>query len=128
MWAAARVQGPHESARYFSVVNLPVTWLPESSTGSACEWEIQLCAGGYERQAALPGLRAREYESEGALETSHTSSSKQKSRVICIYLHQLAATGQRIGTEPSRKEIRDVFNCSCVTGKIPWRCDSRVSH
>lgn len=32
--------GPHESARCSSVVNLPVTWLPESSTGSAREWEI----------------------------------------------------------------------------------------
>lgn len=48
--------GPHESARRSSVVNLPVTWLPGSSTGSACEWEIGRCAGGHERQAALPGV------------------------------------------------------------------------
>lgn len=118
MWAAARVQPPHESARCFSVVNLPVTWLPESPTGSASEWGIRMCAGGHERQAALPGVRARGCASEGALETSHAFSSKQKSRVICIYLHQLAETGQKIGTKPSRKEEKDVFSCSCVTGKL----------
>lgn len=78
-----------------------------------------MCAGGHEHPAALPGARARECASEGALETSHTFSSKQKSRVICIYLHQLAATGQRIGTKPSRKEGKGCFELLLRHGETP---------
>lgn len=53
MWAAARVQGQHESVRPFSVVNLPVTWL--LSAGSACEWQMQMWAGGRRRQGGAGG-------------------------------------------------------------------------
>lgn len=74
MWAAARVQGQHESVHHIYII----------------------------------------YIIGGALETSHTFSSEQKSRLISIYLHRLAATGQRWRTEE-----KDVFSCSCCSGENP---------
>lgn len=91
MWAAARVQRPHESARCFSVVNLPVTWLPESSAGSAGEGEIRIRVDTSARPRCLVRTHVNAQVREPWRPHTRFLQSK-KSRVICIHLHQLAAT------------------------------------
>lgn len=91
--------------RCFSVVNLPVTWLPESSAGSACEWDSRLRVD----TSARPRRPLRAHVDAQVREPWRPRALLLQSKKIKSHLHLSASTGCNRGgelgqTRPGRKK------------------------